>query len=490
MGFDPASVRRVPDLPVRRPGGRRRRERRRQGGDRDRSGEGSLDGAPGLRRHALQADRALLPFTNAIWWNGAFVATGDTNGDGRAEIVDGLDAGCCTTIHVVDAQDAARRSAAASIPPAQQTRPGRGSRPPISTVTERPRSWPCPSAAAGSAPSGRRAASRSGRTRLSADETARWRGDRSRRRRRHRRGPSWSRPRTPPGGVQVKMIDTRDRRRRSRRSSPTASARRRDAAGRGRRRRTATAAATSSSPHSSPTVLRCGHSTRTAASSARSSCSSPGSCRERRSPSATSTATARPRSCSAAAQRPTAPWPPVANGADQRVVVYRLRRHARRRLHRLPGPLPGRRPRRARRRRAQRPARLITAPGPGMEPEIGIFSQRWLATRDRGTRTRPLPRVRAAVHRGRQRGGRLLGRHPEDRDRTGAGPPARGPRLRLRRGRLLSSFLAFEPSYTGRPQRRRRRSRRRRKPEIVVGTLAPPARIRAFELDGHAVRGR
>ena len=46
---------------------------------------------------------AVLPFTNAVWWNGAFVATGDTNGDGRAEIVDGLDAGCCTSIHTVDA---------------------------------------------------------------------------------------------------------------------------------------------------------------------------------------------------------------------------------------------------------------------------------------------------------------------------------------------------------------------------------------------------
>src|SRR5262249_41521569 len=43
--------------------------------------------------------RALLPFKDAAWWNGAYVAAGDTNGDGRAEIVDGLDAGCCTTLH-------------------------------------------------------------------------------------------------------------------------------------------------------------------------------------------------------------------------------------------------------------------------------------------------------------------------------------------------------------------------------------------------------
>src|SRR5215831_8924597 len=44
----------------------------------------------------------LLPYKDAAWWAGAFIATGDTNGDGRDEIVDGLDAGCCTTLHVLD----------------------------------------------------------------------------------------------------------------------------------------------------------------------------------------------------------------------------------------------------------------------------------------------------------------------------------------------------------------------------------------------------
>ena len=32
----------------------------------------------------------------------------------------------------------------------------------------------------------------------------------------------------------------------------------------------------------------------------------------------------------------TAPWPPVTNGPDQRVVVYRVERHVRRRAHGLP----------------------------------------------------------------------------------------------------------------------------------------------------------
>jgi VCBS repeat protein/FG-GAP repeat protein len=47
----------------------------------------------------------VLPFKDAAWWAGAYVATGDTNGDGRDEIVDGLDAACCTTLHVLSAAD-------------------------------------------------------------------------------------------------------------------------------------------------------------------------------------------------------------------------------------------------------------------------------------------------------------------------------------------------------------------------------------------------
>jgi hypothetical protein len=46
--------------------------------------------------------KTLLPFKNASWWAGAYIAAGDTNGDGRDEIVEGLDAGCCTTLHALD----------------------------------------------------------------------------------------------------------------------------------------------------------------------------------------------------------------------------------------------------------------------------------------------------------------------------------------------------------------------------------------------------
>jgi hypothetical protein len=54
--------------------------------------------------------KTVLPFKDAVWYAGAYVATGDTNGDGRDEIVDGLDAGCCTTLHVLNAASGAEVS--------------------------------------------------------------------------------------------------------------------------------------------------------------------------------------------------------------------------------------------------------------------------------------------------------------------------------------------------------------------------------------------
>src|SRR5919204_3692332 len=51
----------------------------------------------------FRQEGSLPPFKDASWWAGAFIATGDTNGDGRAEVIEGLDAGCCTSLHVLDA---------------------------------------------------------------------------------------------------------------------------------------------------------------------------------------------------------------------------------------------------------------------------------------------------------------------------------------------------------------------------------------------------
>jgi FG-GAP-like repeat len=43
------------------------------------------------------------PFSNgSSEGGGAFVATGDTTGDGRAEIITGIDAYCCMQVHVLD----------------------------------------------------------------------------------------------------------------------------------------------------------------------------------------------------------------------------------------------------------------------------------------------------------------------------------------------------------------------------------------------------
>jgi FG-GAP repeat len=81
-------------------------------GDVDGDGRNEIVTAPGggaftqLRvfdGRTFRQQGSFLPFKDASWWAGAFVATGDTNGDGRAEIVEGLDAGCCTTLHVLDA---------------------------------------------------------------------------------------------------------------------------------------------------------------------------------------------------------------------------------------------------------------------------------------------------------------------------------------------------------------------------------------------------
>jgi FG-GAP-like repeat/FG-GAP repeat len=81
-------------------------------GDVDGDGHAEIVTAPGkdgfteLRvfdGRTFQRENAILPFKDATWWAGAYVATGDTNGDGRAEVVEGLDSGCCTTLHVLDA---------------------------------------------------------------------------------------------------------------------------------------------------------------------------------------------------------------------------------------------------------------------------------------------------------------------------------------------------------------------------------------------------
>lgn len=64
-----------------------------------------FDGRTFERVHSFPA----LPFLN--YWAGAFVAAGDVGGDAKSEAVIGLDRGCCTSVGVWDARSASRVSA-------------------------------------------------------------------------------------------------------------------------------------------------------------------------------------------------------------------------------------------------------------------------------------------------------------------------------------------------------------------------------------------
>ena len=118
-----------------------------------------------------------------------------------------------------------------------------------------------------------------------------------------------------------------------------------------------------------------------------------------------------------------------------------------------------------------------------MEPEIGIFSQRWLDTRDRGTRLGHF-----LAYEGSFFGGVNVaaGYSSGDPVLVTAPGPGRAPEVRVfdSTGRRLASFMAFEIVYTGGLSVAVGDLDADGRPEIVVGTLEPPARIRAFDLNG------
>jgi hypothetical protein len=181
----------------------------------------------------------------------------------------------------------------------------------------------------------------------------------------------------------------------------------------------------------------------------------------------------------------TAPWPPVASGPDQRVVVYRADGTVVCGFSAYPGLFQG----------GVRVAlgdldldgapEVVTAPGPGMEPEVDCFSENWLNGRDRGTRLAQSlafePGFRGGV---RVAVGDVLGRgEPQI---VAAPGPGRAPEVRVfdLHGTLLASTLAFERDYQGGLTVAAGDLNGDGRAEIIAGTLAGPARVHALSADG------
>ena len=372
---------------------------------------------------------AVPPFTNGSWWNGAFVATGDTNGDGRAEIVDGLDAGCCTTLHVVDASSGTELGGFFPYGSNVET----GARVAAADLNGDGKSEILAVQLGGSRVSvfGPRGGDpvrtyetfgdeTIGGTSIAAGDVV---GD-SR--------PELIAAASTSGGVQVKVIDTQTGATLTSLhpygaaavSTPEVAVGDVDGYGRsdivllaqladGTQLR---ALAADGSQLSSFFVLE------------------PGIVPGASLAVGDLDGDRRAEIVLGGGPTTTAPWPPVANGPDQRVAVYRLDGTRVDGFSAYPGLFQGGvRVALADVQRNGRPA-MITAPGPGMEPEIETFSQRWVDTQDHGTRQ--------------------------------------------------SHFLAYEPSFAGGLSVAVGDLNADANPEIVVGTLAAPARIRAFELDG------
>ena len=429
----------------------------------------------GTRREQIGA---FAPFRGGGWWNGAFVTTGDTNGDGKAEIIDGLDAGLSTTVHVLDGASGAEtagfwpyststesgvRVAAADLNgdgkaeiltvPLDGTRVsafGTGGGNPFRVYDT------FPSSASG------------GATIATGDVT----GDRA---------PELIAAARTSAGVQVNVIDTRTG-----------------------------AVVTSLHPFvDQPTTVpqiavgdvdgdghgeiallaqfADGAQVKVFAADGRELSSffvlEPGIVPGASLAAGDLDGNGKAEIVIGGGPTLTSPWPPSSNGPDQRVVVYRADGTFVGGLTAYPGLFQGgTRVAVADVERNGRPD-VITAPGHGMEPEVSIFSQRWLANRDRGNRFADF----LAYERSFRGGVSVASGYWSGDPRIVVAPgPGRAPEVRVfdPQGRLLTSFLAFEPSYTGGLSVATGDLNADGSPEIVVGTLAAPARIRAFDTSG------
>ena len=130
-------------------------------------------------------------------------------------------------------------------------------------------------------------------------------------------------------------------------------------------------------------------------------------------------------------------------------------------------------------------AEVVTAPGPGMEPEVGVFSQSWANDRDRGTRLAHF----LAYEPGFRGGVSVAVGHVVDGSLAQivtAPGPGRPSDIRVfdAGGTRLSSFRAFEDAYTGGVSVAAGDLDADGRAEVVVGTLTGPARVRVFRVDG------
>ena len=420
---------------------------------------------------------AAPPFTNASWWNGAFVATGDTTGDGRAEIVDGLDAGCCTTIHVIDAASGAElggffpygnAETGARVAAADLNGDGRAEILSVPLGGARVSVF----GPGGGNPSRTYQAFGEEAIGGASIATGDVVGD-SR--------PELIAAASTSGGVQVKVLDVQTG-----------------------------ATLTSLHPYSSAAVstpevavgdvdgdgrsdivvlarLADGTQFRALTGDGRQLASffvlEPGIVPGASLAVGDLDGDRRAEIVLGGGPTTTAPWPPVANGPDQRVAIYRLDGTRAGGFSAYPGLFQGGvRVALADVQRNGRPA-MITAPGPGMEPEVAMFSQQWLDTQDRGTRLGHFLAYEPSFVGGVSVAAGYWSGDPEIVVAPG---PGRAPEIRVfdPKGRRLSAFFAFEIVYTGGLSVAVGDLNADGNPEIVAGTLAAPARIRAFEVDG------
>jgi hypothetical protein len=425
---------------------------------------------------SFQQLKTLLPFKDAVWWAGAFVSTGDTNGDGRADVVEGLAPGCCTTLHVIDAVSGDDRAGwfpfgdhsevGARVASGDVSGDGRAEVIAEAIGTSRIQIY-APSGgsplrtidAFSSAPTGPTTIAAGNLLGDARDEIV-------------AAAPT-------AAGIQVNIIDV------------ASGAIRASLFPYGAEAATAVELATGD-------VNGDGHADVVTAAT------TPAGTEVRAvdtdghdlgdfyvlDPPGVSVAAGDldgdGRAEIVLGSGPTnTPWPPTVNGPDQRVSVYEVDGTAVGRFTAYPGVFQGGVRVALADLSGDRRPEMVTAPGVGMEPELDVFTQEYVNGRDRGNRLAHF----LAFDRGFL-GGVSVATGDVDGNGHAEIVAAAGPghslevRLFAADGTLLRSFLAFGADYTGGLSVAAGDLNADGRAEIVVGTLAGPARIRTFAADG------